>query len=103
MGDGGGGPKASHIERGLRQRDLEGVPKVRFGRADDFFDRLSEHIDQLPIWSGELYLERHRGTLTSQARTKRGNRRLERALRDTEYLLATVVIPVFRFRLPPAA
>ena len=87
MGDGGGGPKRSHIERGLRQRDLEGVPKLRFGRADKFFDRLSEHAEDLPSWSGELYLERHRGTLTTQARTKRGNRRLELALRETEYLL----------------
>ena len=88
MGDGGGGPKDSHIERGLRQRDLEGVPKVRLGRADDFFERLSKHMADLPVWSGELYLERHRGTLTSQARTKRGNRRLELALRETEYLLS---------------
>ena len=37
---------------------------------------------------GELYLELHRGTLTTQARTKRGNRLLERALREAEYLLA---------------
>ncbi len=87
MGDGGGGPKRSHIERGIRQRDLEGVPKVRFGRADDFFDRLAKHAAELPTWSGELYLELHRGTLTTQSRTKRGNRRLELALRETEYLL----------------
>lgn len=87
MGDGGGGPKRSHIERGLRQRDLEGVPKVRFGRADHFFDRLAKHAEQLPSWTGELYLELHRGTFTTQARTKRGNRRLELALRETEYLL----------------
>lgn len=87
MGDGGGGPKRSHIERGIRQRDLEGVPKIRFGRADNFFDRLSKHAEQLPSWTGELYLELHRGTLTTQARTKRGNRLLERTLRETEYLL----------------
>ncbi len=88
VGDGGGGPKAELIERGLRQHDLEGTPRIRFGRADAFFDRLAQHAGELPVWSGELYLERHRGTLTTQARTKRGNRLLERKLRETEYLLA---------------
>ena len=42
----------------------------------------------MPTWSGELYLELHRGTLTTQSRTKRGNRLLEQALRETEYLLS---------------
>lgn len=88
MGDGGGGAKASHIERGRRQQNLEGVPKVKFGRSDEFFERLSVHRDELATWSGELYLELHRGTLTSQARTKKGNRLLEKSLRETEYLLS---------------
>ena len=88
VGDGGGGPRDAHIERGLRQEDLEGAPKIRFGRADDFFDRLSKHAGEMPTWSGELYLELHRGTLTTQSRSKRGNRLLELALRETEYLLA---------------
>ena len=88
VGDGGGGPKAELIERGLRQRDLEGVPRLRFGRADDFFERMAEHSAELSTWSGELYLEQHRGTFTTQALTKRGNRLLEQALRQTEYLLS---------------
>lgn len=88
VGDGGGGPKAELIECGLRQHDLEGTPRIRFGRADAFFDRLARHAAELPVWSGELYLELHRGTLTTQARTKRGNRLLERKLRETEYVLA---------------
>lgn len=88
VGDGGGGPKAELIERGMRQRDLEGVPKVRFDRADAFFERIAEHADDMPVWSGELYLELHRGTLTTQARTKRGNRMVEQKLRETEYLLS---------------
>lgn len=88
IGDGGGGPRPDHVERGRRQANLEGVPKVRFSRADAFFDRLAEQAESLPVWSGELYLELHRGTLTTQARTKRGNRKLEQALRETEYLCA---------------
>ena len=88
VGDGGGGPTPEMIERGLRQKNLEGVPKVRFGRADEFFQRISEKTEELPVWSGELYLELHRGTLTTQARTKRNNRMLEQSLRATEYLLS---------------
>ena len=88
VGDGGGGPKAEHIERGLRQQDLEGVPRISFDRADAFFERIAEHAAEMPTWSGELYLELHRGTLTTQSRTKRGNRMLEQALRQTEYLLS---------------
>jgi len=88
VGDGGGGPTAEMIERGLRQKNLEGVPKVSFGRADQFFERISEKAEELPVWSGELYLELHRGTLTTQSRTKRNNRMLEQSLRATEYLLS---------------
>lgn len=86
LGDGGGGPSEEYIERGLRLASLEGCPKFKFGRADDFFDRIAKYKDQLPRWVGELYLELHRGTLTSQARTKRGNRKLEQALAATEFL-----------------
>lgn len=88
VGDGGGGPTQSMIERGLRQADLEGVPRVKFGRADDFFERIAPSASELPVWIGELYLELHRGTLTTQSRTKRGNRMLEQKLREAEYILS---------------
>lgn len=88
IGDGGGGPKAEYIERGLRMRNLEGVPKFRFGRADEFFERLKSRSADLPLWSGELYLELHRGTLTTQARTKKNNRKLEQLLAAAEFLNA---------------
>ncbi len=86
VGDGGGGPTAEMIERGRRHQNLEGLPRVRFGRADAFFEALASQAEELPVWVGELYLEYHRGTYTSQARTKWNNRRLEEALRATEYL-----------------
>ncbi|MCB2201026.1 alpha-mannosidase 2c1 [bacterium] len=88
VGDGGGGPKAESIELGQRMENLEGAPKVRFGNAKEFFARLNEHRDQLPTWVGELYLELHRGTLTTQAKVKQGNRNLEQELRTTELLHA---------------
>ena len=43
----------------------------------------------MPVWRGELYFETHRGTLTSQIRTKLGNRRCERLLREAELWAAT--------------
>jgi alpha-mannosidase len=90
VGDGGGGPRAEQIEAGIRQKDLEGTPRVEFGRADDFFTRLEKRKDELASWSGELYLELHRGTLTTQAKVKRYNRLLEQRLRQVEFLYSLI-------------
>ena len=84
IGDGGGGPKAEHIERILLARDTEGVPKARFSSVEGFFDRLGKDADKLEVYRGELYLEFHRGTYTSQARNKRNNRIFEEALKPVE-------------------
>jgi alpha-mannosidase len=85
-GDGGGGPKQELIERGNRLTDLEGLPKVKFGRADDFFERVKIHQKELATYKGELYLEIHRGTLTTQAKIKKYNRQFEILLRQIEAL-----------------
>jgi alpha-mannosidase len=85
-GDGGGGPTPEMLEFAQRTRDLEGLPRTRMERCDTFFKRLaSEEGQRLPEWAGELYLELHRGTFTSQARTKRDNRKAELALREAEF------------------
>ncbi len=86
IGNGGGGPKEEFVERGLRLRNLEGSPKWKFGKAGEAFDRMKALSPQLATWSGELYLELHRGTLTSQALVKKYNRMLENKLRAVEYL-----------------
>ena len=86
IGDGGGGPSMEYIERNERMKDLDGCPRAVWGRADAFFERLEKHNAELPCWSGELYLEVHRGTLTSQARVKRGNRQCEQALTAWEFM-----------------
>lgn len=86
MGDGGGGPKDESIEWGWRMANLEGTPRVRFGTARDFFARIAAYADRLPVWVGELYLELHRGTLTTQAEVKKANRSLENRLRAVEFL-----------------
>jgi alpha-mannosidase len=84
FGDGGGGPTREMLERARRLRDLEGSPKVEVGDPSAFFDAARAEYERLPVWRGELYLENHRGTYTSQARTKRGNRRAEALLREAE-------------------
>ena len=88
-GDGGGGPTREMIETMLRARDLQGLPRTSDGRAEEFFEALEAEPGERPTILGELYFEYHRGTYTTQARTKRGNRRAEIALHDAEFL-ATV-------------
>lgn len=87
-GDGGGGPTERHLERARRLKNAEGLPSVTLGRIDEFFEKLRMHSGRLPHWHGELYLELHRGTYTTQAELKRLNRRVEDELRYAEFLLA---------------
>lgn len=87
IGDGGGGPSSEHIEMGIRQQNLEGVPKFKFAFAQEFFDKIAQiPAEKLPTWVGELYLELHRGTYTTQALMKKHNRKLEQKLHDVEFL-----------------
>ncbi len=86
VGDGGGGPKPENVELGRRMSDLENSPRVRFDTAKNFFDRLDKHKDDVETWVGELYLELHRGTLTTHGLVKRQNRKLEWKLRSVEML-----------------
>ena len=88
-GDGGGGPSREMCESAQRMKDLEGCPKTTWVNVSKFLDELRDAPSQVPVWVGELYLEYHRGTYTTQARTKRYNRKLELLLREVE-LLATM-------------
>jgi alpha-mannosidase len=83
-GDGGGGPTREMIAAAHRTGDLEGSPKVSMGTADEFFAQARSEYANAPVWRGEMYLELHRGVLTSQHRTKQGNRRNEGLLREAE-------------------
>ncbi|MBM7173037.1 alpha-mannosidase [Streptomyces sp. G44] len=84
-GDGGGGPTREMMERARRLRSLEGSPRVEIEKPSAFFAAAEEEYGaKAPVWSGELYLELHRATYTTQAATKRGNRRSEHALREAE-------------------
>ncbi|MFF3325586.1 alpha-mannosidase [Streptomyces sp. NPDC002889] len=84
-GDGGGGPTREMMEKARRLRDLEGSPRVTVEKPSAFFAAAeAEYGAAAPVWSGELYLELHRATYTTQARTKQGNRRSEHLLREAE-------------------
>ncbi|MFE1559350.1 alpha-mannosidase [Streptomyces sp. NPDC058734] len=99
-GDGGGGPTREMLARAGRQRDLEGSPRVEIERPDAFFEKARAEYEDAPVWAGELYLELHRGTYTSQARTKQGNRRSESLLREAELWAATAAVRVPGFGYP---
>lgn len=84
-GDGGGGPTREMLERARRLRSLEGSPRVEIEKPAAFFAAAeAEYGDRAPVWSGEMYLELHRATYTTQAKTKQGNRRSEHLLREAE-------------------
>ena len=91
-GDGGGGPTREMLERARRLRDLEGSPRVVIEPPDAFFAAARAEYPNAPVWSGELYLELHRATFTSQARTKAGNRRSEHLLREAELVSTAATI-----------
>ena len=91
-GDGGGGPTREMLARADRLADLESSPKVRIEHPADFFARAHDEYDKAPVWVGELYLELHRATYTSQAKTKQGNRRSEHLLREAELWSATAAV-----------
>ena len=87
-GDGGGGSCDWMIENARRMKaPMLGVPAVKQQFARDFFEDLEKRVKgnkRLPKWSGELYLEYHRGTYTAMARNKRSNRKIELELREVE-------------------
>jgi alpha-mannosidase len=91
-GDGGGGPTREIMERARRLRDLEGSARVEIEHPDAFFAKARAEYPDAPVWVGELYLELHRGTYTSQARTKQGNRRSEHLLREAELWATTAAL-----------
>ena len=89
FGDGGGGPTREMVEMAKRCADLEGAPRCRMESPVKYFERNPDPVD---TFCGELYLAWHRGTLTSQTRTKRGIRKAETALRQLEFVLSRRIL-----------
>ena len=85
-GDGGGGPSRDDMEQIRRQKDLQGAPKLYWMTPENYLKKRNN--GSLPVYRGELYLPCHRGTYTTQAMVKKGNRRAEHMLRAWEMLAA---------------
>lgn len=87
-GDGGGGPTRTMLMMRRSMDKVPGLPNVKQTSVGEFLDIVEENLNTtenyVPTWSGELYLENHRGTYTSQGRNKRYNRKMEYALIGTE-------------------
>ncbi|MEV5279007.1 glycoside hydrolase family 38 C-terminal domain-containing protein [Streptomyces sp. NPDC052811] len=101
-GDGGGGTTREMIAKAARLRNLEGSARVVWERPAEFFEKAEAEYPNPPVWVGELYLELHRATLTSQAKTKQGNRRSEHLLREAELWSATAAVRDAEFAYPHA-
>jgi alpha-mannosidase len=105
FGDGGGGPTREMLENIEGMQHFPALPRVRHSSARAFFEAIAALTESrmMPVWNGELYLEYHRGTYTTQARNKRLNRKSEFLLHDAEFLaafaslIANYQYPVSRF------
>ncbi|MDA4892695.1 glycosyl hydrolase-related protein [Streptomyces sp. MS2A] len=91
-GDGGGGTTREMTGKAARMASLEGAAQVEWKHPDDFFDDAKAELPDPAVWVGELYLELHRGTLTSQHATKALHRWAEQALIEAELWAATAAV-----------
>ena len=91
FGDGGGGPTREMLENIEVMKKFPSLPQVKQSSVRSFFETLESELkekERTPVWNGELYLEYHRGTYTTQARNKRANRKSEFLLHDAEFVAA---------------
>uniref|UniRef100_A0A915BXT3 alpha-mannosidase n=1 Tax=Parascaris univalens TaxID=6257 RepID=A0A915BXT3_PARUN len=94
-GDGGGGPDESMLKRAQRLMNCDGIPKILHATPDEFFaEVLEKNANNLCEWRGELYLELHNASYTTQSAIKKMNRLIEGLLRDHEFLQAMERIEV---------
>uniref|UniRef100_A0A8C3ICJ3 alpha-mannosidase n=1 Tax=Chrysemys picta bellii TaxID=8478 RepID=A0A8C3ICJ3_CHRPI len=100
FGDGGGGPTQKMLDRLKRMSDTNGLPRVQMSTPDRFFSMLEKEKTQLFTWIGELFLELHNGTYTTQTQIKKGNRECERILHDAEVLSSFALTQKNTFQYP---
>ncbi len=88
FGDGGGGPTREMLENIEVMKNFPSLPQVKQSSVKKFFETIEPLTasKMMPVWNGELYLEYHRGTYTTQARNKRANRKAEFLLHDAEFI-----------------
>ena len=86
VGDHGGGPTQQHFDNIKKMQHLATYPSVHYNDLDSYLSKIETNYPELPKWKDELYLEYHRGTLTTQALVKKQNRQSEIALEIAEKL-----------------
>jgi len=87
LGDGGGGPIREEII--ILKNMASRFPKhIKFTTALDYFKKIEEHSDKIPIWNDEMYLEQHRGCYTSHVWLKEFNRKAEIMFYQLESLIS---------------
>ena len=88
FGDGGGGPTRNMLKNAKAVKLIPGLPNIKFETPKQLFRKLHKNIEgkDVPVWKDELYLELHRATYTTQALSKKYNRKLEYKLFENEQL-----------------
>ncbi len=99
-GDGGGGPEFEGVEYARRLEDVAGLPRAKHVSVSEFMKEKEAESFRPSVYSGELYLELHRGTLTNQHQIKRNNRLAEIAIRNLEYF---TVLDALERKVPVSA
>lgn len=84
VGDHGGGPTRQHFENIAKMQHLAAYPVAFHNDLDSYMDQVERKYPAVPVYKDELYLEYHRGTLTTQGLIKRRNRQSEIALEEAE-------------------
>ncbi|KAJ1968364.1 Glycoside hydrolase, 38 vacuolar alpha mannosidase, partial [Dimargaris verticillata] len=51
-GDGGGGPLPAMVDRLLRLQNIDGLPRVKFGDPNEFYERVEANSPDLVTWKG---------------------------------------------------
>lgn len=87
VGDHGGGPTRSDLNRALEMQKWPVFPIIRFARLHDYFEVAESVRDKVPMVEQELN-SIFTGCYTTQSRLKKGNRRAETALIGAETLSA---------------
>ncbi|MBN1301960.1 MAG: alpha-mannosidase [Melioribacteraceae bacterium] len=89
IGNHGGGPSIEMMKKIDALNELLIFPKITYGTAEEYLTWLkTQNLEKIPVWKDELYLEYHRGTLTTQSDIKKGNRTGEALLTNAEKFAA---------------
>ncbi|MFA4700440.1 alpha-mannosidase [Pyrococcus kukulkanii] len=83
-GDGGGGITWEMVEMMKHMNKVPYIPKLIKGTEEEYLRELKEHVSEMPTWEGELYVEVHRGTYTTNLNVKKLMAEAESKLRSAE-------------------